>query len=350
MDMKYKAALLAATFAFAAGCADSGTDTPTASSTDYDTTYDTASSVTAEPIQPQSSEIETNDSAMGGAATGERSSANSRSVAQSSNLQQFIDYQVVDQQGQRIGTVESFWENESGQPEFMAIATQGSSDKVHVVPADAAEVNQQRQMVRLKYDAQKVQSAPSVQKDAELNQQQQQQVRTHFGMQSAQGRAAGAQQGSRDQASIQLKEEQLKVGTREVDAGGVILRKVVRTHTVNKPVQVQREELVIERVPGGQEVKGNAQFDNKEIFIPLKREEAVVEKEAIVKETVNVEKETEEEQRQISEQVRSEQLEIIERDAANPQAGSPGQSQSGTERQQQPGQPQPGQQNTPPQE
>ena len=43
---------------------------------------------------------------------------------------------------------------------------------------------------------------------------------------------------------IRLKEEQLKIGKRRVEEGGVLLRRVVRIETTNKPVQLRREELV----------------------------------------------------------------------------------------------------------
>ena len=42
---------------------------------------------------------------------------------------------------------------------------------------------------------------------------------------------------------IPLQEESLKVGTRQVDAGSVRIRKVVKTETVNQPVQIRRETL-----------------------------------------------------------------------------------------------------------
>lgn len=87
-----------------------------------------------------------------------------------------------------------------------------------------------------------------------------------------------------DDATIRLKEEQLKIGKRRVEAGGVLLRKVVRTETTNKPVQLRREELVIERVQGsGEPVEGNAEFAEREIFIPLFREEPVVQKDVVLK-------------------------------------------------------------------
>src|SRR3982750_4609803 len=50
---------------------------------------------------------------------------------------------------------------------------------------------------------------------------------------------------------IPLYQESINVGKREVDAGTVRLRKVVTTETVNQPVQIRRESLVIDREPAG---------------------------------------------------------------------------------------------------
>src|SRR4051812_27790295 len=46
---------------------------------------------------------------------------------------------------------------------------------------------------------------------------------------------------------IPLYEESLNVGKREVEAGAVRLRKIVRTETVNQPVELRHEEVVIDR-------------------------------------------------------------------------------------------------------
>jgi uncharacterized protein (TIGR02271 family) len=90
-----------------------------------------------------------------------------------------------------------------------------------------------------------------------------------------------------EHANVQLSEEQLKVGKREVEAGGVRLRKTVRTETVHQPVQLRREEVVVERVPAGEATRrGTASFEQQEVYVPLRREEPVIEKEARVCEEV----------------------------------------------------------------
>jgi uncharacterized protein (TIGR02271 family) len=110
---------------------------------------------------------------------------------------------------------------------------------------------------------------------------------------------------------VKLSEEELKVGKREVVAGGVRLRKIIRTETVNQPVTLQREEVVIERVPAS-ETGGAAEraFEAGEMYVPLRREEPVVEKQARVREEVHVRKDARTEQQTVSGQVRREDVEI----------------------------------------
>src|SRR5204863_9949429 len=104
----------------------------------------------------------------------------------------------------------------------------------------------------------------------------------------------------KEEARVQLKEEEVKIGKREVEYGGIRLRKVVRTETVNQPVQLKREEIVVERVPAGENIStkaGNADFGEQDVYIPLRREEPVVAKEAHVREEVRVGKKSEREER-----------------------------------------------------
>ena len=54
------------------------------------------------------------------------------------------------------------------------------------------------------------------------------------------------------EADIALHKEELVVGKREVSNGGVLIRTVVQTENVSQPVDLRREEYVIERIPASQ--------------------------------------------------------------------------------------------------
>ena len=155
---------------------------------------------------------------------------------------------------------------------------------------------------------------------AELNwqlrgQAEQRQVFNYYKDYGLQGSAQQGQQQrgqSREEATVPLVEEHLKVGKRQVEAGGVRLRKIVRTENINQPVELRREEIKIERVPGqGAQVSGKA-FAGEDIYIPLRREEPVIQKDAQVREQVRVQKTASTDRQQVSEQVCKEDVEIEE--------------------------------------
>lgn len=113
---------------------------------------------------------------------------------------------------------------------------------------------------------------------------------------------------------VPISEEQVKVGKREVEQGGVNIRKEVRTETVNTPIDLKREELVVERTDKtGGTVPGDA-FREGEIRIPLKKEEAVIQKEAKVVGEVRVGKKEYTERQNVTETVRKEDVKVDEKE------------------------------------
>lgn len=79
-----------------------------------------------------------------------------------------------------------------------------------------------------------------------------------------------------------------------------------------QPVELQREEIVVERVPTSEASTSatGADFSEEEIYVPLRREEPVVAEETRVRAEVRVGKRRETEQQTISDTVRHEDVEI----------------------------------------
>jgi len=247
------------------------------------------------------------------------------------NLEEFLGYDVVDRENKKIGTAECLWTDHSGEPAFLGIRTGWLFGKTHVVPSQRVEVSQNQRRLRLPYSEEEVKNAPAYDAGDDIAIEQEREIYEHYGVapslrgttaqaqtQPAQRPAAGTTaQPRREETrrqedqdiSIPLAEEQIKVGKREVEAGGVRLRKIVRTETVNQPVELRREEIVVERVAaqGGQ---ATGAFDEKEIYVPLRREEPVVEKETRLREEVRVKKTAQTDRQEVSEQVRKEDIEI----------------------------------------
>jgi uncharacterized protein (TIGR02271 family) len=233
--------------------------------------------------------------------------------------ERIIGFDVQDSLGSSVGKVHNLWTDDQGQPVFLGVKTGWLFGKNHVVPVHTAEVNSSRRLVKLPFSEEQIKNAPSFDESAELTEYDQQQIFSYYGVSSGSAEPRSVRQehmsdrvGDRttEDRTIQLKEEDVRVGKREVEAGGIRLHKIVRTETVNEPVELKREEIVIERRPVSGEVAGDARFEEEDIFIPLRREEPVVQKEARVTEEVRVGKKTEVERQQITEQVRKEDLRV----------------------------------------
>ena len=121
-------------------------------------------------------------------------------------------------------------------------------------------------------------------------------------------REAGA-----DTVEVPLSEEEVKIGKRTVGAGEVKLHKTVTTEQVNVPVELKREDAVVERVPAHEmEHTGKEPFQEERIEVPLTREEPVVEKETRVAGGVRVRKTQGVKQETIRENVRREDVDVDE--------------------------------------
>jgi uncharacterized protein (TIGR02271 family) len=251
------------------------------------------------------------------------------------NWERFIGYHVVDHHEEVIGKLSALWTDDRGEPAFLGVKTGWLLGKHHVIPAEMAELDANRERIRVPFSEQTVKDAPTFDPDVELSDAEEQSIRDYFsrfGLKERQNRQPAQTTGSGfsnqgrtgqgitgkekmgqsgDETTVKLSEEQLKVGKREVTAGGVRLRKIIRTEVVNQPVELKREELVVERVPAN-EATGRAQheFQEREIYVPLRREEAVIQKEARVREEVRVRKDARTDRQNVSEQVRKEDVQI----------------------------------------
>lgn len=229
------------------------------------------------------------------------------------DLTNYIGHDVVDNTRNKVGTLECLWTDHTGQPAFLGVKTGWFMGRTHVVPAHEATVSEQGRRIRVPYDAERIKSAPAYDGDVQLDDRTEREVCSYYGV-PFEAQQAGQQTtragAGREKASVALREEELKVGKREVEYGGIRLRKIIRTETVNQPVELKREEIVVERVPGTQRAQTGKAFEQEEIYIPLRREEPVVQKEARVREEVRVSKRAETERQTVSEQVRKEDVQI----------------------------------------
>src|SRR5687768_9756464 len=72
-----------------------------------------------------------------------------------------IDYDVVDRNEAKVGTVESVWLDANGDPAYLAVRTGWlGMGKTYVVPAQNADVRNRRRVIRLPYTLEHLKRAP----------------------------------------------------------------------------------------------------------------------------------------------------------------------------------------------
>ncbi len=115
---------------------------------------------------------------------------------------------------------------------------------------------------------------------------------------------------------IVLEEERLRVGKREVETGRVHVRKVTHTEQVSVPVELRREDAVIERISASEVRQGSATgaFQEQTVDVTLHAEEAVVAKESHVTGAVRVRRTEGVETQNVSDSVRKEDVEVVRDD------------------------------------
>ncbi|WP_109050581.1 YsnF/AvaK domain-containing protein [Azospirillum sp. TSA6c] len=135
---------------------------------------------------------------------------------------------------------------------------------------------------------------------------------------------------SEREEQIPIVEEQVNIGKRSVERGGVRVRSYVVETPVEEQVRLRDETVTVERRPGGMvggssEVPADA-FRERTIEVTETDEEAVVSKTAHVRETVVVRKDVEERAQSVRDTVRRTEVEIEDtrdKNARNPLSDRP---------------------------
>lgn len=116
-----------------------------------------------------------------------------------------------------------------------------------------------------------------------------------------------------DEQRIPIVEEQLKVGKREVERGGARVRSYVVETPVQEQVQLREEHVEVERRPTDQRISvadADNLFQDREIELTERSEEAVVSKDAVVTEELRLRKDVETRTEQVSDTVRHTEVDV----------------------------------------
>jgi len=107
------------------------------------------------------------------------------------------------------------------------------------------------------------------------------------------------------------REEEIRVSTRERQAGSVNVRKRVRTDREQLRVPTRHEEVNVERVPVEEgRYATPSEIGEDEVVMPVAEEELVTEKRSMVKKEIRVCKDVVEEEEVIEEDVRKEEIDV----------------------------------------
>ena len=112
-------------------------------------------------------------------------------------------------------------------------------------------------------------------------------------------------------APLQVVEEELRVGKREVGRGSVRVRSYVRERPVEEQVALRQERVSIERRPVDRELRaGDPAFEERTIEAVERGEEAVVSKTARVVEEIAVRTDVDTETETVRDTVRRQDVEV----------------------------------------
>jgi uncharacterized protein (TIGR02271 family) len=249
---------------------------------------------------------------------------------------------MVGSDGEKIGKVTEIYEDPAtGKAEWATVSTGLFGTKSNFVPLAGATPSGEDVQAQVTKD--QVKDAPGVEEDGELSEEEERGLFEHYnvayttegsttaqdspnsggrnGEYETRGRTEGDRRGtvggdtsgpSTDDAMTRS-EEQLRVGTRQREAGRARLRKYVVTENVTTTVPVSHEEVRIEREPVTDANRDDALdgpgISEEEHEVVLHEDEVVVDKDVVAKERVRMDTETVTEDQEVSEEVRKEQIE-----------------------------------------
>ena len=121
---------------------------------------------------------------------------------------------------------------------------------------------------------------------------------------------ASMQETRRDSSRMTLSEEQMRVGKHVTESGSVDVHKTVRNQRMEKDVPVMHEEVQVERRPLSADSSANVTMREDEIHVPLRSEQAFVEKRTVPREEVVISKKLVEGSQHVEADLRSEQVDV----------------------------------------
>lgn len=247
--------------------------------------------------------------------------------------EQYAGYELYDRDGERLGKPDDLFVDEDDNPEYVGVWTDRSGSSSLLIPAEVVTVDDASRRMVVTRPRSVVEAGPSLVQGEELTSEFEERLRRHYGLaglpgaenrggygayyrgevEVAEERGGSVKPGipeGEEELRIRRSEEELKVGTREHEAGAVRVRKRVRTDRERIVVPKKRVEVTVERVPVDEGEGAGSDIGEDEIVVPIIEEEVVVEKRPVVREELRIRKDVVEDTEVVEEDVRREEIEV----------------------------------------
>jgi uncharacterized protein (TIGR02271 family) len=250
--------------------------------------------------------------------------------------ERYAEYGIYDQYGERIGPLSDLFVDENDEPEYVGVETGLPRNRSVLIPAEVITIDDRLRRMVVSHPRSLVETAPSLGPEDEVTPEFERLVRVHYGLDAEERAGSGALYTGaaeptearsadpapdmsgyeEDDVRVRRSEEEVRVETREREAGEIRVRKRVHTERERLTVPKKHVEVTVERVPvegggpEGDEAATAPQIGEEEIVVPVVEEEIVVEKRPVVKEEIRLRKRVVEEVEVVEEDVRREEVEI----------------------------------------
>ncbi len=249
---------------------------------------------------------------------------------------QLMGAPVTDSDGMAIGTVEQVFRDDfDGTPSWARIR---SARGLHFVPLAGSSMTSTGGL-SVPFDSQKITTEPDIDVDQHMSVDQEEQLRSYFGLVPAQPTSPGLreaetrrtrtqpqsqgepspgeparqpaeQAGRTGQEWLTRSEERFAVHRETRETGRVRLHKYVDTEPVEQTVRVFHEEYEIERIPiSGEEQIGDGTGEREQEVI-LHEAQAIITKETVPVERIRLSVRKVEQDRTVTGELRKERIEI----------------------------------------
>ena len=236
-------------------------------------------------------------------------------MTDTSRLAQWVGGTLVDDSGDKIGKIDTFYVDEqTEEPEWIAVATGLFGTRVSFVPLEGASPS--GDSLRVPYSKDQVKDAPHAEPDGHLSPEEEEALYRHYGLayDREQADTGHDTSGPNTDRAMTRSEEELRVGTTTHEKGKARLRKWVETEQVTQTVPVSKEQVRVEREPiteaNVDRAMDGPEISEEEHEVTIFEDEVVASKQAVPKERVRLDKEVVTDEQTVSEDLRKERIEV----------------------------------------